>query len=272
MTVVAKPAGTIDSLVTDSSMALGVDTHAHLHFPQFQGQVEEVIQRANDSGIGRIINVGTSSEDSRRAVQFASRYQALSASVGIHPYEAVEAPQAIEYLSDLANERSVVAIGECGLDFAKSEATPAEQEQALRLQLELAQAKKLPVIFHVRDAFDHFWKVVSDYPSIKAVVHSFTGGRAELGRVLQRGWMVGLNGIMTFTKEPEQQAMAKEVPLTSLLLETDCPFLSPHPHRGKRNEPSRVVDIAEFLAELRGESPEDLLKNTGDNARRLFKL
>lgn len=251
---------------------LGVDTHAHLHFSQFKGVVDEVIARAGQAGIGQIINVGTSSEDSRQAVALASRYEVLRASVGIHPYEAVEAPQAIGYLSDLASERSVVAIGECGLDFAKSEASAEDQEKALRLQLKLAQEKQLPVIFHVRDAFERFWQITDDYRGLKAVVHSFTGDRAELERVLQRDWLVGLNGIMTFTKAEEQQAMAREVPVQSLLLETDCPFLSPHPYRGKRNEPERVANIAEFLAEQRGGSAKELMKSTGDNARRLFNL
>lgn len=253
-------------------MRLGVDSHAHLYFPQFDGQIDEVVARAHEAGIGHIINVGTSSEGSRLAVQLAARYEGMSASVGIHPYDAAEAPQAIEYLRDLAGDRGVVAVGECGLDFAKAESTAEEQERALRLQLELAQQRELPVIFHVREAFDRFWRVVEEYPGIQGVVHSFTGDRSELERVMQRGWMVGLNGIMTFTKDEEQRAMAKEVPRDSLLLETDCPFLSPHPHRGKRNEPARVADIATFLAELRGEAAEDLIKATGDNARRLFKL
>lgn len=251
---------------------MGVDSHAHLHFSQFKGDVDAVVGRASEAGIDRIVNVGTSSEDSRQAVKLASRYEGLSATVGIHPYQAAEAPQAMEYLSDLADERAVVAIGECGLDFAKSEASSEEQEQALRLQLELAQAKKLPVIFHVRDAFERFWQIVDDYRDIQAVVHSFTGDRAELERVMRRGWLVGLNGIMTFTKDPEQQAMAREVPIESLLLETDCPFLSPNPFRGKRNEPARIADIAEFLAEQRGGSAEDLVQVTGGNAQRLFKL
>lgn len=270
----ATPIPLTDAVVApgEGGPRFGVDTHAHLHFPQFKGQVDEVIQHAGVAGIGHIINVGTSSEDSRQAVALATRYEGLSASVGIHPYQAVEAPQAISYLSDLAGERKVVAIGECGLDYAKSEASAEEQEQALRLQLELAQTKKLPVIFHVRDAFERFWQITDEYRGLQAVVHSFTGDRAELERVMKRGWLVGLNGIMTFTKVEEQQAMAREVPPGSLLLETDCPFLSPHPYRGKRNEPARVLNIAEFLAEQRGGSVPELLKVTGDNARKLFRL
>ncbi len=167
--------------------------------------------------------------------------------------------------------RKVVAIGETGLDYYYSHAPKEDQRKLLRFQLAVATEHDLPLIFHVREAFTDFWQVLDDYPGVRGVVHSFTAGRAELEQVLKRGLFIGLNGIVTFTKSEEQLATAKMVPLDRLLLETDAPFLTPVPYRGKICQPKYVVEIAKFLAELRHESLGELAQATTRNARTLFK-
>ena len=251
-------------------MAALTDTHAHLQFDDFAGQVPAVLHRAAEAGVEKIITVGVDSEDSRNAVALAATYERVWATVGVHPHAAHESQPAVAYLRELATRRKVVAIGECGLDFFRSEATPDEQEALLRLQIELALELDLPLIFHVREAFERFFAVTGDYAALHGVVHSFTGGPAELKQALEVGLNVALNGIITFTKDPGLLEAARQVPQERLLLETDCPYLSPAPHRGKTNEPARVADIAAFLAELRGEPVERLAAQTTTNAEALF--
>ncbi len=248
-----------------------VDTHAHIHFDAFRGQVDAVLHRATEAGVEQLITVGVSTADSRKAAELAATYGTVYASVGIHPHDAGEAVQGIGYLRELAGRRKVVAVGECGFDFFKSTTTPEEQELALRLQIELAQELGLPLIFHVREAFDRFFNVVQDYAGLRGVVHSFTAGPAEAERALTAGFMLAVNGIVTFNN-PDLRLAVKEIPCDQLLLETDCPFLSPVPNRGKTNEPARVVDIARCVAELRGDSVDSIAAATTANARRLFGL
>src|SRR5205085_1392165 len=150
-----------------------VDTHAHLHFANFQGEVEAVLHRSDQAGVKRLITVGVNTADSRQAASLAQRYESVWATVGIHPHDAAEAETGIDYLRDLACERKVVAIGECGLDYARSLTTKREQERALRLQLELALERQMPVVFHVREAFKDFWPIIDSYKSIRGVLHSF---------------------------------------------------------------------------------------------------
>lgn len=168
--------------------------------------------------------------------------------------------------------RKVVAIGEIGLDYYYENSPKEDQKKLLRFQLDIAAEHGLPVIFHVREAFDDFFAILDDYKGIQGVVHSFTSDRADLDKILSHGLYVGLNGIMTFTKRSAQLEAAKATPLEKLLLETDAPFLTPAPFRGKICEPKHVRTTAEFLANLRDESLEDLAAATTANAHKLFRL
>ncbi len=266
-----------------------VDTHCHIQesdkllktndetrkrwekagFPTAQ----KLIDDAAKADVTRMICVGCSLDDSKRAVELAPKHDELLVSIGIHPHEAqghIESPQCLADFSALATRPKVVAVGECGLDYYYQHSPKEAQEKILRFQIELALKYDLPLIFHVRDAFDDFWAIFDEYEGIRGVIHSFSAGTKELDQILARGLHVGLNGIMTFSKNADQLAAAKAVPLSHLLLETDAPFLTPAPYRGTICEPKHVRVTAEFLAELRGETVTDIAKATTHNAQMLF--
>lgn len=252
-----------------------VDTHCHVHFPDYGLDVASVIADAKQAGVAKMICVGCTLEDSRLATKLAASHEGLWASVGLHPHEAVHYVNnqaALEEFKGLVTQPKVIAIGECGLDYYYNHSPHEAQIEVFRFQLSVARAYNLPVIFHVREAFEDFWSIVDEYSGIRGVVHSFTASSAELQQALKRNFYIGLNGIMTFTKDPKQRKMATEVPLDHLVLETDAPFLTPKPFRGKICEPKHVAVTAEFLAGLRKVSLQKLAERTSQNAAELFKL
>lgn len=270
-----------------------IDTHCHIQ--EATGVVEEqagdvfvqnkwaqagftdpqsLIDEATSAGVTRLMLVGCTLRDSQLAVALASKQPNCWASIGIHPHEAKDhLDQATQTaFASLATDTSVKAVGECGLDYYYNHSKKADQISLLEFQLQLAQDNHLPVIFHVRDAFSDFWPILDNFRGITGVIHSFTADTAVLDQVLSRGLHVGLNGIMTFTKDAAQLAAAKAVPLESMLLETDAPFLTPAPERGTICKPKHVVLTAEFLAGLRDESIEQLANVTTQNACNLFGI
>lgn len=252
-----------------------VDTHCHIQFADYALDPDEVIAAAAADGVTQLLVVGCSLPDSQAAPEFAARHDNVWASIGLHPHEAgryVHDHHALQQFRDLAAKAKVVAIGETGLDYYYEHSPKEEQKKLLRFQLELAAEHKLPLIFHVRDAFDDFWPIFDDFQGLRGVIHSFSSDIRNLEQILSRGLYVGLNGIMTFTKDEKQLDAARTVPLERLLLETDAPFLTPTPFRGKIGEPKYVRTTAEFLAGLRGENLEDIAKATTVNARTLFRL
>ncbi|MDZ7744712.1 MAG: TatD family hydrolase [Candidatus Saccharibacteria bacterium] len=262
-----------------------IDTHCHIHFPDYELDPEEVITAAKADGVKRLIAVGCTLRDSELGIKMAQRHDNIWASIGIHPHESgeyVHDHHALQQLRGLGKEPKVVAVGETGLDYHYMHSSKSDQQKMFRYQLDIAKEHNLPLIFHVREAaassedagqaFDDFFEILDDYKGIRGVVHSFSSNRGNLSRILDHGLYVGLNGIMTFTKDQEQQAAAKAVPLEKLLLETDAPFLTPVPYRGTICEPKHVVVTAKFLSDLRGETLEELAAATTHNAKELFKL
>lgn len=234
---------------------------------------EQVIAAAAAAGVTRLICVGCTAPDSKLAVQFAQTHPEVWASIGLHPHEVqyyANFSNKLKNFASLADQSKVVAVGECGLDYYYNHSSKEDQEKVLRFQIELALEHKLPMIFHVRDAFDDFWRIFDSYQGIRGVIHSFSATEKELGQAIERGLYVGLNGIMTFTKNQVQLTAARAVSRDRLLLETDAPFLAPAPHRNEVCEPRHVRVTAEFLAELRGESLEHLASATTANATKLF--
>ena len=252
-----------------------VDTHCHIHFPDYELDPDEVVKDAVQAGVSRMICVGCTLTDSKFGVEFAARYENIWASIGLHPHEGSEYihdHKAMQQFRDLAGSAKVVAIGETGLDYHYMHSSKEDQQKLLRFQLDLAVEHDLPLIFHVRQAFDDFWRIFDTYKGLRGVVHSFSATDKESQEALSRGLYIGLNGIMTFTKDKRQLEAAKAVPIDRLLLETDAPFLTPVPFRGKICQPKHVEVTARFLAELRGETLETIAAATTKNAKELFKL
>lgn len=252
-----------------------VDTHCHIQFPDYELDPEEVIIDAKKDGVTRMLCVGCTVGDSEKGIAMAAKHNGVWASIGIHPHEAKDAignDELLQHFRNLADKPKVVAIGECGLDYHYNHSPKEDQLDIFRFQLTLAQEKNLPLIFHVREAFDDFFAVLDDFEGIRGVVHSFSADNRMLDKILARGLYIGLNGIMTFTKDEKQLAAAKAVPLEKLLLETDAPFLTPVPYRGTICQPKHVRVTAEFLSDLRGEFLEEIAATTTQNARQLFKI
>ncbi len=252
-----------------------VDTHCHIHFPDYELDPEAVIDSATKDGVNRLLCVGCTLPDSKLAIAMAQRHDNIWATIGLHPHEGavyVNDHVALQEFRDLAAKPKVVAIGETGLDYHYMHSPKEDQEKLLRFQLDLAKEHDLPLIFHIREAYGDFWKIFDEYKGLKGVAHSFSAGQAELDQILSRELYVGLNGIMTFTKDETQLAAARQIPLNKLLLETDAPFLTPVPFRGKICEPKYVRVTAEFIAKLRRERIEQIATATTQNAVSLFGL
>lgn len=263
------------------------DTHCHIHEANFElvsddvsrrmwgknvVDPDEMLARATQKGVTRVICVGCTLADSQRAVDFVQNRPHTWASIGLHPHEAKDGQAALDGIADLAGKPKVVAVGEIGLDYFYGHSTPEHQQKALRFQIELALTHDLPIIFHVREAFDDFWPIFDSYKNIRGVLHSYTDNYKNFEAAMARGLHIGVNGIMTFTKVDEQLRIAKDIPLQKLLLETDAPFLTPRPLRGSVNEPAHVSLVAEFLADLRNESIETIATQSTHNAQTLFSL
>ncbi len=258
-----------------------VDTHAHIQFKNYPYDPELTWQEARQAGVTRLLVVGCDVESSQSAVEFAVAHDDVYAVVGVHPHEAAkfladpDGKTKLEALLKSTKNNKIVAIGEFGLDYYYHHSPKKDQQALLRYQLELAQAHKLPVVLHIRDAFEDFWPIfdtIHQQSPFDGVVHCFSATERELNQSLKRGLYVALNGIMTFTKDEAQLDAAKMLPAERMLLETDAPFLTPKPLRGKICKPEHVVLTAQFLADLRGESLQSLADATTKNAKRLFKF
>lgn len=249
-----------------------IDTHCHIQEADYKIAKNEAIVNAAEAGVSKLICVGTDEVTSKEAVDFAQDKANVWASIGLHPHDAKMGQSAFDAIASLLPNKKIVAVGECGLDYYYNHSDKKDQFKALEFQIQLAKDNDLPMIFHIRDAFDDFWPILDNFSGVNGVIHSFTATSKELDEILGRGLYVGLNGIMTFTKDEKQLQAAKNVPINRLLLETDAPFLTPTPVRGKINEPKNIKLIAAFLAQLRGESLEEVSTVTTKNAEELFGI
>ncbi len=255
-----------------------IDTHVHLEMEQFEPDREAVIARAKAAGIGLIITVGIDLCSSARAVELANEHK-IYAAVGIHPHEAkrysTDLEGALKRLEELARAERVVALGEMGLDYYRNLSPRADQLRLFRAQLELAAKLAKPVIVHDRQADEAILAVLEGAGAggarVRGVVHSFSSSLEVAEALLGLGLYLGFSGPVTFPRA-RQRYVLKRVPLERILLETDAPFLTPLPHRGKRNEPLYVRYIARAIAELRGIAEEEVGQQTTANARELFKI
>lgn len=247
-----------------------IDTHCHIHSSDYPLDAEAAYQEAIGVGVTKLMCVGTDVDDSKLAAQWATLHETSWASVGVHPHEAKRGINGIETLiknKELAPK--IVAIGEIGLDYHYMHSQKEQQIIAFEAQLQLALEYNLPVIFHVREAFADFWPIVSNFHTIRGVVHSFTDTEATLNRALAAGFFIGVNGIATFSKD---KSVYKKIPLNRLLLETDAPYLTPAPYRGKVNKPAYVRLVGECMGNLHSISLDDIARYTSHNATQLFHI
>lgn len=251
-----------------------IDSHAHLDAPQFEADLEQVLQRAAADGVAAIVTVGGDLASSHAAVALARRHPQLSAAVGIHPHEAagVGADQ-LQEIAALSTLPEVVAMGEMGLDFYRNLSEPADQRRVFAAQLDLARQVGKPIIIHDRDAHAEVIKVLrSIAPQWQGVLHCFSGDLDIARQALEMGFHISFAGNLTFRNATQLRALVQDLPLKRLLVETDCPYLAPHPFRGKRNEPAHVTAVAQAMADLLRLPVEEVGAATTANAFDLFRL
>jgi TatD DNase family protein len=257
-----------------------VDTHAHLGWKDFAGEVDAILERARAAGISKVVTIGTNAETNRRAVELAEGHANVFAAVGWHPGDAMDAPaDFITELRQVAQHPKVVAIGECGLDYYRLPGSPGEdaaikkrQAEVLVAQLELARELRLNCVIHTRDSFADTIEIVRRYQGqLRTVFHCFVEGPDSMRAVLDSGGLVSFTGICTFKNSALVRETIAATPLDSLMLETDSPFLAPVPYRGKRCEPAYVKEIAETVAAVKKVTLENLSHATCATARGFFK-
>jgi TatD DNase family protein len=251
-----------------------VDSHCHLDFPDFADELDAIVARAEAAGIGRIVTISTRVRRHDDLLAISGRYANVYCSVGTHPHHAHEELDiTAEDLAKRASAEKVVAIGEAGLDYFYDHSPRAAQEQGFRRHIAAARATRLPLVIHSRDAdadMAHILEEETGKGPFPAVLHCFTGGRELAKKAIALGLYVSFTGILTFKKSDELRAIAADLPSDRILIETDAPYLAPGRFRGKRNEPSYVVETAKVLADTRGMSLDDIGRQTTDNFFRLF--
>ena len=256
-----------------------IDSHAHIDGPEFDADRDEVIERAKAARVSVILNVGTGDPHSgafERAVALGQKYDSVYTAIGIHPHDARHYDDdAEEKIKTLVKSQRVLAWGEIGLDFHYDNSPRDVQLAVFRRQLRAARECDLPVVIHTREAESETIEILkSEYDGAerRGVFHCFSGSKDLAQRAIELGFMISFSGIVTFKKADELRDVAREVPLDHLLIETDCPYLTPIPYRGKRNEPAYVVEVARCLAGLHGVEIEEMGRLTSENFRRFFKI
>ena len=250
------------------------DTHAHMDDRAFDDDRGELLSRLPEAGIGLLMNPGCSLASSRAACALAKEYDYIYAAVGSHPDAAAEvSPEVLEAYRALVRENpKVKAIGEIGLDYHYEDVPREIQKKAFRAQMALAAELDLPVIVHEREAHADGMAIVREFPTVTGVFHCYSGSLEMAKELVSLGWYIGFTGVLTFKNARKALEVAAGLPLDRIVLETDCPYMSPEPFRGKRNDPGKLYRMAQALAALRGLSEEDVQRLTLENGRRLYRI
>ncbi|MBE5741434.1 MAG: TatD family deoxyribonuclease [Clostridiales bacterium] len=251
-----------------------LDTHCHLNDTQYDGEVGHIVDRFLDEGVEKVICVGCDTVSNEKAKQIADTYDSVYYAVGIHPDECMtyDEDKLVRYLD--SNDKKLVAIGEIGLDYYHNKENKAKQKEVFVRQIKLAKKYHLPIIIHCRDAYGDMLDILREYAPFDdgAVMHCFSGSVEWANEIIRLGIKISFTGSVTFKNAKNLHEVAKHIPLDTFFFETDSPYLSPEPNRGKRNEPKRVFDVLKFVAELRGLSAGELEKITDINAKNFFKI
>ncbi len=249
------------------------DTHAHLNDEAFEADRDGLICSLGEKNIGFVMNAGCSLEASRESIALAEKYPFIYASVGSHPDSADEVnAELIEAYLQMTKHPKVKAIGEIGLDYYYEGFDRQIQMRAFEMQLELAKQANLPVIVHERDAHEDGMTIVRKFPEVTGVFHCYSGSAEMARQLVNMGWYIGFTGVLTFKNARKAVETAASVPLERIVLETDCPYMSPEPFRGRRNDPGRLIHTAQKLAEIRDLPVGEIIEITTENAKRLYRI
>ena len=250
------------------------DTHAHMDDRAFDADREALLSALPGQGLALVMNPGCSLASSRNAVKLANTYDYIYAAVGSHPDAADEVNEEVldEYRRLVRENSKVKAIGEIGLDYHYEDIPREIQLRAFRLQMELAKELKLPAIVHEREAHDDGMRVVHEFPEVTGVFHCYSGSAEMARQLVDRGWYIGFTGVLTFKNARKAIEVASSIPIERIVLETDCPYMSPEPFRGRRNDPGKLYRMAEKLAEIRGLTVEEIHAITTENGKRLYRI
>ena len=250
------------------------DTHAHMDDHAFDEDREQLLRDLPNKGIGLLMNPGCSLESSRNVDKLTRQYDYIYGAVGSHPDVADEVNEAVleEYRMLCKQSDKIKAIGEIGLDYHYEDIHREIQQKAFRMQMELARELGLPAIVHERDAHEDGLKIVDEFPEVKGVFHCYSGSAEMAKELVKRGWYIGFTGVLTFKNARKAIEVARTIPLDRIVIETDCPYMSPEPFRGKRNDPGKVYRMAEKLAEIHGISVEEAQRITFENGKKLYRI
>ena len=252
-----------------------VDTHSHIDIKEFDTDREETVKRAAQNGVAVIVNASFDLESSRRSVALAAKFDNIYAIVGVHPHDAAEVPEGyLESIADLAKQPGVVALGEMGLDYYRDLSPREVQQNVFRDQLALAREMKKPVVIHDRDAHGDLMEILrkDGIPKKGGIMHCYSGSWDMALECMKMGFYISIAGPVTYPNAARLKDIAARLPLDRILIETDCPYLTPQINRGKRNEPAYVKYVAEEIARLRGMSGEDFARAASGNAGRIFNI
>ncbi|ADL11606.1 TatD family hydrolase [Acetohalobium arabaticum] len=252
-----------------------VDTHAHIDFPRFDDDRDKVIKRAKENNLEYIINVGADEASSQRSVELAQHHDMIYAVVGVHPHEAKSVTEeTYSRLKEWAAEDKVVAIGETGLDYHYDNSPRQVQQQVFRRHIRLAKEVDLPLVIHSREAEDQTMELLKEEEAeeVGGIIHCFPGDQKMANQALDLNFYIAVGGILTFNNSYQLQRVVKQIPLDRLLLETDAPYLTPEPNRGKRNEPAYIKYVADKLAQILPHSTEKIAAVTTENAKEAFSI
>ncbi|MGM0508849.1 MAG: TatD family hydrolase [Fusobacteriota bacterium] len=248
-----------------------IDAHSHIDDKRFSKDFDEVMERAKNE-LEFFVNIGVDLETSKRSIEFAKNYSYVYATVGVHPHDVKNYNALLEeQLEELAKNKEVLAIGEIGLDYYKDYSPRDVQRDVFRKQLEMAMRVDKPVVIHMREATEDTVKILEEYSGVRGIIHSYSGS-AETAERLKDRFYFSISGPVTFKNATRLREVVKSLPLDRILVETDCPYLTPEPNRGKRNEPSYVKYVAKKVADIHGIELEELIKITNINTKKAYEI
>ncbi len=251
------------------------DTHAHLNAEQYNDDLREVIDRALEEGVSRMVVVGFDRPTIEKAMELTEQYEFIYASIGWHPVDAIDmTDEDLQWIEELSSHPKVVALGEMGLDYHWDKSPKEIQKEVFRKQIQLAKKVKLPIVIHNRDATADIVAILKEEGAseVGGIMHCFSGSPETAKECVEMNFYISLGGPVTFKNAKKPKEVAEVIPMDKLLIETDCPYLAPHPYRGKRNEPSYVKLVAEQIAEIKKIPVEEVARITTENAKRIFGI